>query len=90
MSVLGNALASTVFLEATFSYRSDFSSSFCRSLSVDESWSEMVVRYLLPLFRCHSLAMLRAVSICYDPVWREMLTKSIPLRRSRKSSAECP
>ena len=56
-SVLGIARDKTFFRDCTLSYRSETSSSFCKSLSVDESWSEMVVRGLEPLFRSHSLVM---------------------------------
>ena len=57
-SVRGMARDKTCFRDGTFSYRSDTSSSFCKSLSEEESWSEMVVRDLAPLLRCHSLVML--------------------------------
>lgn len=55
--VLGKALFNTFFLLSTFSYKSDCSSSAWSWLRVEESWSEMVVRALVPLLRSHSLVM---------------------------------
>ena len=66
-SVLGIALARTCFLDCKFSYRSDNSSSFCRSLSDEESKSDTVVRGLEPLLRCHSLVILGKMSEYFPP-----------------------
>lgn len=86
--VLGMARARTVRLLCMLSYKSECSSSFCRLLSVLESWSEMKVRDTEPLQRRCSLAMLHMLE--GDLQALAVLTKCTRPRRSRKSSFGCP